>query len=79
MVHKLLFETPFGEWLLAQLENRMGVAVVPAKWLGDQTVSLPVGWQPSSEPEDPRGDLAAEGVLTQPGATSKAATRGEGL
>ena len=78
MVHKLLFESPFGEWLLTQLERRVGLAVVSATWLGDQSVGPPVGWQPSGAPEDIRGVPAAEGVLTQPGTTSKAATRGEG-
>jgi hypothetical protein len=76
MVHKLLFESSFGEWLLTQLEKRVGVAVVPVNWLDDQIVSPPAGWQPGGESENTRGNLAAEGVCTQPGATDKAATQG---
>ena len=32
-VRKLLFETRVGEWFLAQLEKRAGLAVVDAEWL----------------------------------------------
>ena len=39
MLHKLLFETKFGEWLLYQLEQRAALAVVSVDWLGDQAIS----------------------------------------
>ena len=31
-----LFETRIGEWVLAFLERRIGLAVVPGDWLAEQ-------------------------------------------
>jgi hypothetical protein len=39
MLSAILFETRFGEWVLAQLEKRAGLAVVKAGWLGEQQIS----------------------------------------
>jgi hypothetical protein len=39
MLRKLLFETTIGEWLLSQLEQKVGLAVVEAKWLASQLAS----------------------------------------
>lgn len=38
----LLFETRFGNWLLALLENKADLAVVDADWLGEQRSGQPV-------------------------------------
>jgi hypothetical protein len=75
MLQKLLFETPFGEWLLTQLEKRVGLALVSVNWLDDQTASPVAGWQPSSRIEDARTDLASGQSLIQ-SSTDKATTRG---
>jgi hypothetical protein len=41
MLKRLLFETRLGEWLLASLERRAGLAVVDANWLGHQRPTAP--------------------------------------
>lgn len=37
----MLFETRLGEWLLALLERKAGLAVVQADWLGIQRSRKP--------------------------------------
>ena len=41
IVRWLLFETVFGELLLAFLERKVGLAVVSAEWLGEQPSGVP--------------------------------------
>lgn len=36
MLKKVLFETRLGEWLLAALERKAGLAVVDTNWLSYQ-------------------------------------------
>ena len=41
MVVRLLFETKFGERLLAMVEQKLGLAVVQADWLKSQCSGTP--------------------------------------
>lgn len=41
MIRKLLFETKLGEWLLAILERKAGLAIVEAEWLAEQPAGRP--------------------------------------
>lgn len=42
MLKRLLFETRMGEWLLTQLEQKAGLAVVDANWLSHQRPHLAI-------------------------------------
>ncbi len=43
MLKRLLFGTKIGEWLLTQLEQRSGLAVVDANWLSHQRPAIIAG------------------------------------
>jgi hypothetical protein len=72
MLEKFLFQTRLGNWLLAQLEQHAGLAVVKADWLGEQVspvnvVSIEPGQVETFWREDPTDASVPRG-----GAFSKA-------
>lgn len=54
MLHKMLFDTRVGEWLLSQLEQHAGLAVVRADWLADQAISPVQALESHTGPMDTR-------------------------
>ena len=76
MLHKLLFETKIGEWLLYQLEQRADLAVVSVDWLGDQAISPATAVESNARPEDTGMELVSDDVLAQAGTPDQAPNRG---
>ena len=65
MLHKVLFETRVGEWLLRQLERHAGLAVVQAECLDDQTASPAQAMESHTGPVDARETHAQEYLTTE--------------
>jgi hypothetical protein len=74
MLHKLLFETKLGEWLLCQLEHRAALAVVSVNWLGDQAISPTTDVESDAGPEGTGMGLISDDIVTPPGTPDKAPT-----
>ena len=60
MLKVILFDTKLGEWILAQLEARAGLALVPCEWLAQQQVALVDGGQPGPVV----GEVATQSTIT---------------
>ena len=62
MLHKLLFQTKLGEWLLSQLEQRADLAVVSVNWLGDHAISPAAAVESNAESDQAPEDVFVSAV-----------------
>jgi hypothetical protein len=72
MLHKMLFDTELGGWLLTQLEQRAGLAVVRAAWLADQEISPAAAVESDAGPVDTGTEPNVQGDFS----TAQATTQG---